>query len=138
MSTTLPSTSQSAAELAYFAEELLREERHEYIAGSLRPVPPSCARHSTIGVNIRALLHSHLRGKVCGVLGVDLKLRLELQTGIAFYYPDAMVCCDPADEAEYFRERPVLIVEVLSPESAWVDQRESCSLIRRFHRWRCM
>src|SRR2546430_16824238 len=35
-----------------------------------------------------------------------------------------MVACDPADNALYYRERPVVLIEVLSPESWRVDERE--------------
>jgi Uma2 family endonuclease len=35
-----------------------------------------------------------------------------------------MVTCDPADNADYFRTSPVLIVEVASPTTAVTDRRE--------------
>jgi Uma2 family endonuclease len=39
-----------------------------------------------------------------------------------FYYPDLMVVCDPEDqESPYFKERPTVIVEVVSPSSEAVD-----------------
>ncbi|MES2709517.1 MAG: Uma2 family endonuclease [Verrucomicrobiota bacterium] len=118
------SASQLISPEDYLAGELLSEERHEYIAGVIRSMPCSNAVHCHIGGNIRGLLHGHLRGGTCSVFGINLKLRLEFPEGTVFYYPDAMVCCDPTDDAEYYRQRPVLIVEILSPQTARVDQRE--------------
>ena len=42
----------------------------------------------------------------------------------SFYYPDVMVTCDPTDDAKYFRERPTVVFEVLSPETERTDTRE--------------
>lgn len=42
----------------------------------------------------------------------------------AFYYPDVLVACDPSDNDAYFRERPTVVFEVLSPETERTDQRE--------------
>jgi Uma2 family endonuclease len=41
-----------------------------------------------------------------------------------FYYPDLVLSCDPNDRATYFRERPCLIVEVLSEATERIDRRE--------------
>ena len=35
-----------------------------------------------------------------------------------------MVSCDPADDAKYYRERPTVVFEVLSPDTGRSDQRE--------------
>ena len=39
-------------------------------------------------------------------------------------YPDVLVVGDPADSAKYYRERPTVIFEVLSPDTERTDQRE--------------
>ena len=38
--------------------------------------------------------------------------------------PDVVVSCDPSDAAKYFRERPSVVFEVLSPETQRIDQNE--------------
>jgi Uma2 family endonuclease len=108
----------------YLAGELLSEERHEYIAGVVHAMAGASAVHNIISVNLTASLHGHLRGKACVPFNSDMKLRLNFGGDTVFYYPDAMVVCDPTDNATYYRERPVLIIEVLSPQTARVDQRE--------------
>lgn len=41
-----------------------------------------------------------------------------------FYYPDIMVVCDETDGDEYIKEKPCLIIEVLSRSTASTDRRE--------------
>ncbi len=122
--TALPVSHARLTEEEYLAGELLSEVRHEYLAGVVHAMAGASARHNAIVVNLIASLHPCLRGKPCQPFSSDMKLRVEFGAGSVFYYPDAMVCCDPSDDAAYYRERPVLIIEVLSPETARVDQRE--------------
>jgi Uma2 family endonuclease len=51
-------------------------------------------------------------------------MKLKIPGGQAFYYPDVLVACDPIDNEKYFRERPTVIFEVLSPETERTDRRE--------------
>src|ERR1043166_891653 len=51
-------------------------------------------------------------------------MKLKMPGSEAFYYPDALVACDPSAAATYFRERPTVVFEVLSPETERIDQRE--------------
>ena len=44
-----------------------------------------------------------------------------------FYYPDAMVACDPADNHRHYREHPTVLVEVISESTRRVDIREKLS-----------
>jgi len=78
--------------------------------------------HNRITGNIYGELHGRLRGKRCEPFMADMKLKIP--GGQAFYYPDVLVACDPADNAKYFRQRPSVVFEVLSPETARSDQRE--------------
>ena len=120
----LLASSESLSPEDYLAGELVSEERHEYIAGMVHAMAGASAAHNAITLNIYGTLYSHLRGKPCQAFGSDMKLRLNFGSDTVFYYPDAMVVCDPDDDASYYRERPVLIIEVLSPQTARVDQRE--------------
>lgn len=67
-----------------------------------------------------AALHGHLGGTGCRVFTSMMKLRV----GDDFYYPDVFVACDRSDAEPYFKRRPLLIVEVLSPETAARDTQD--------------
>jgi Uma2 family endonuclease len=120
----LTATSPQLSEEEYLAGELLSEVRHEYLAGTVHAMAGASDKHNYIAGNLFVSLHLHLRGKTCAPFNSDMKLRMEFGTGVVFYYPDLMVCCDPEDTARYYRNNPVLIVEILSPQTARVDQRE--------------
>lgn len=47
-----------------------------------------------------------------------MKLKADEQT---FYYPDVMVACDENPKSIYYREEPVLPVEVISPSNQLTD-----------------
>jgi len=106
----------------YIEGEKLSEIRHEYVGGYVYAMAGASDEHNRIGVNLLGELRERLRGKRCEPFGADMKLKLPGST--AFYYPDAMVTCDPADNAKFFRERPTVVFEVLSPETERTDQRE--------------
>jgi Uma2 family endonuclease len=84
--------------------------------------------HNRIAGNIFSFLHSALRGKPCEPFINDMKAKIQLAS--AFYYPDVLVACDPTDKEKYYRERPVVIVEVLSPETRRTDEREKAVAYR--------
>ena len=45
-----------------------------------------------------------------------MKLRVDSDDKILFYYPDIMVVCDKRDKNTIFKERPTLIIEVASKD----------------------
>jgi Uma2 family endonuclease len=51
----------------------------------------------------------------------EMKLRADEKT---FYYPDVFVSCDKTIKSAFYREEPVLIVEVVSPSTRQIDRRE--------------
>ena len=72
--------------------------------------------HELIAMNLATTLHAHLKGKPWQVFNDGMKLRLQVLNKELFYYPDIMVACDPTDAHRFFREKPRLIVEVLSED----------------------
>ena len=54
-------------------------------------------------------------------LSESVKLKADAQT---FYYPDVMVACDRKPESTYYREEPILIIEILSPTTERTDRNE--------------
>ena len=105
----------------YLAGELVAEVRHEYVGGRVFPMPGASDDHNRIVGNLFLALGNHLQGHVCEVFSNDMKARTH---GQVYYYPDVMVCCDPTDNARYYRERPRFIFEVLSEETRRTDERE--------------
>lgn len=77
----------------YLEGEKQSEFRHEYVAGYVYAMTGASEAHNLIAGNLHAALHAHLRGGSCRVFINDMKVRV----ADAFYYPDLMVCCDPAD-----------------------------------------
>lgn len=111
----------------YFEGEKLADVRHEYVDGEVYAMAGSSVDHQRIAGNIYAQLHARLRGSKCEPFNNDFKLHIPpvgSNTAEYFYYPDVMVACDPTDNAEYFRERPTVIFEVLSPSTERIDHGE--------------
>src|SRR3989441_11786722 len=106
----------------YLEDERFSEIRHEYVGGRVYAIAGASDDHNRIAGNIYSALHQRLRGKRCEPFMADMKLKIP--GGRAFYYPDVLVACDPADNAKYFRERPAVVFEVLSPDTERTDQRE--------------
>jgi Uma2 family endonuclease len=78
--------------------------------------------HNIISLNIASKLREFVRGTPCRVFISDMKLRVKIWQ--AYYYPDIMVACDPSDNHNLYKERPSLVIEVLSPATERTDRRE--------------
>ncbi len=100
----------------YIEGEQLSEMRHEYFDGHVFAMAGASDAHELIAMNLAAALHAHLKGTPCQVFKDGMKLRLEVSTKDLFYYPDIMVVCDPLDAHRFFREKPRLLIEVLSED----------------------
>lgn len=114
-------------------EEYLRVEdgsvrRHEFIAGQMYLVPDASRRHSFIVGKLMARFHQLAQLGGCEVYANMVKLRT---ADDIVYYPDVMVTCDPDDNDPYIVTRPSLVIEVLSPSTAAVDQREKSMVYRQ-------
>jgi Uma2 family endonuclease len=95
--------------------------RHEYILGQIYAMAGGSDWHNRISGNFFKKLDSALENKKCEVFIADMKIRLEPDT---FYYPDVVVSCDDPPTDRYFRNQPVLLIEVLSPSTERIDQNE--------------
>jgi Uma2 family endonuclease len=114
----------------YLEGELHSQVRHEYVEGHVYAMAGTSDDHNRIAGNIFSFLHSALRGKRCEPFMSDMKAKIPSQLASAFYYPDVLVVCDPTDKEKYYRERPVVIVEVLSPQTRRTDEREKAFAYR--------
>ena len=108
----------------FLAGEWRSERKQDYLGGALYTIPDASGAHNVIAVNLIGLLHPQLRGKPCQQFGSDMKVRLQNLGDTYFYYPDAMVACDPTDSGHGWRDRPTVLFEIISDETRRVDERE--------------
>lgn len=106
---------------AYLVGEQQASTRSEYIAGEVYAMAGASDGHVTITGNLFALLKAHLRGSGCKAYASDMKVRIGEDE--AYYYPDILVSCDTADhKRNYFKQAPILIIEVLSASTEAYDR----------------
>ena len=105
----------------YLAFELESQHRHEFVCGRIYAMAGTTIVHADIALNIGAELRAQLRGKPCRPYMTEIKLKVRALSEENYYYPDVMVACDPADNAELWRERPSVIFEVVSLSSVRTD-----------------
>lgn len=106
----------------YLQGEPASDIRHEYIAGQVFAMAGANEAHNRIGLNIAFHLRAATRGTPCAVFINDMKVRVARHD--AFYYPDVLLSCNPADRESLFKVSPCLIAEVLSPSTEVIDRRE--------------
>lgn len=108
----------------YLAGELESDIKHEYLGGRVYAMAGGKNVHNDVASNFLVALGSRLRGKPCRPCNSDTKVRVEMPSHTRFYYPDAMVVCDPNPPDETFHDRPKVIVEVLSDSTRRTDEGE--------------
>ena len=112
----------------YLRIEAHSDVRHEYVCGLLYAMAGASERHILICTNLVIELGTRARRTNCRVLANDMLVQVAADH---FYYPDIVVVCDPADNAPLVKRNPCLIVEVLSPSTTTVDQREKLCVYRQ-------
>ena len=95
--------------------------RHELIGGVIYAMVGGTDRHNLICGNFFAALFSRLHSP-CQTFSAQMKLRVETADDVEYFYPDVFVSCDPSDRASLYRERPSLIIEVLSDSTEKDDR----------------
>ena len=113
----------------YLEGERCSEIRHEYVYCRVYARAGANDDHNRIAGNIFGELSTRLRRHRCEAFINDMKAKV-LPTSDVYYYPDVMVVCDSADNAKYFRERPAVVVEVISPDTERTDRREKALAYR--------
>ncbi|MBE7565539.1 MULTISPECIES: Uma2 family endonuclease [Acidithiobacillus] len=121
----------SLSETEYLDAEALADVKSEYLAGEVFAMAGASERHNRIAGNIFFHLRAVSRGHPCRAFMADLKLRIS--THQAYYYPDAMLVCDPEDNYPLYKSAPCFLAEVLSPATAAIDQREKWLAYRDTH-----
>ena len=106
----------------YLVAEEAASFKNEYLAGEAYAMAEASEWHNRISGNIFFHLRAATRGHRCRTFAADMKLRITAHR--AYYYPDVMLVCDPADNHPIYKTSPCFIAEVLSPNTAAIDQRE--------------
>jgi len=107
----------------YLVAENEAATRHEFIDGAVYAMTGTSDRHNMLASAFLVSLFSHLPSR-CQVFMSDMKLRIRDQGATFYYYPDVFVSCAADDRASHHREKPVLIIEVLSPSTDRIDRAE--------------
>ena len=102
----------------YLAFEQESEIRQELVDGYLYAMKGASDRHEEIVANLLVALHQHVQGTSCRVYGSNLKIRV----GDDFLYPDLFVRCAKERGDSYFKTDPLLVIEVLSPNTQRYDR----------------
>ena len=101
-------------EMDYLAEEMRTKFKHEFVDGSIHAVASASEQHNTIAGNLFAACHAARHGTQCRPFMDDMRLRLE--GGNVYYYPDVMVVCNPQDTDPMFKSLPCLLAEITSTQ----------------------
>lgn len=105
----------------YLAWEEQQPIKYEYFDGKVYAMTGGSLGHNSIALNIASALKNHLRSKGCKVFMADAKVGIS--EGGLFHYPDVVVTCEKRDlDARQIVYHPCLIIEVLSPGTAHLDQ----------------
>ena len=102
----------------YLAEEMLRQDKNEYVSGQVFAMTGASKPHNRIAGNVYVAFRANA-SKNCRVSVSDIKFKADQ----LYYYPDVMVACKP-ESSEYSETQPCLIVEVISPSTETVDRGE--------------
>jgi Uma2 family endonuclease len=96
-----------------------REERYEFVDGRLVAMAGANLRHNDIQANLLLAIGPRLRGGTCRVSGSDTLVKTD-RPGRRGRFPDLTIRCEP--ENDKWVERPLVLIEVLSPETELVDR----------------
>ncbi len=107
----------------YFEREETSRHKSEYYCGEVFDMAGGTPNHNRITVNVASLLGSQLKGGPCEVFVSDL--RVQVEKGIHYTYPDVMVVCGELKLAAGRSDtivNPMMIVEVLSESTRDYDR----------------
>ena len=105
----------------YLAMEHQATVRHEFVHGGVYAMAGSSANHNRVAGNLYARLLGS-PDEDCNPFMSDMKLRLDF--GHTYYYPDVMLVCEPDDTEAYVKTSPCMVAEVLSRSTELTDRRE--------------
>ncbi|CAM4298023.1 putative cytosolic protein (plasmid) [Roseomonas mucosa] len=98
----------------FLAWERQQPVRYEFDGFQPVAMTGGTAAHARIQRNLAFALHGRLRGSPCEFLGSDMKVL----TARTSRYPDGIVTCSRAGDADTTAREPVILFEVLSQSTA--------------------
>lgn len=105
----------------YIAIETETNTRHEYYKGEVFAMAGTTVAHNEITGNLYMSLRNQLKKSDCKTFMENVKL--EVNQGVFYTYPDVMVTCDKRDQEDTLIQRyPVFIAEVLSQSTREYDR----------------
>lgn len=102
----------------YLQGELVAEFKHEFIDGEVYAMAGASESHNLLSINMLSELRDKLKGTPCRAFISDMKVKVAND----FFYPDVMVVCQQDNEFEYYKQLPVIIIEVLSKSTRRFDK----------------
>lgn len=105
----------------YLAGEEINPVKYEYVYGEVYAMAGTSDNHNRIVGSLYAALLNHLRNSRCEPFMGGIKVRVSPHV---YYYPDVLVSCEENPESSYFRNNPILVIEVLSTSTQEIDRRE--------------
>lgn len=112
----------------YLESEKVSPFRREYVDGEVYAMAGASDNHARISGNVFIQIATHLRDSACEAFTNDIKVRVRKDV---YYYPDVLVSCEENPESQYFRNRPILIIEVVSKSTERVDRTEKVFLYQQ-------
>jgi Uma2 family endonuclease len=106
----------------YLAWEAGQPFRYELVDGEVYAMGGGTAEHDIIGNNLRAALHTQMRGKPSRSHCPDLKVK----AGNYGRYPDALIDRGSLVPGALHALEPVAVFEVLSKSTAWIAKGGRC------------
>lgn len=102
----------------YLQGELVAEFKHEFIDGEAYAMAGASETHNLLSLNIASELRNQLKGTPCRTFIADMKVKVAND----FFYPDVMVVCQRDNDFDYYKQSPVIIVEILSKSTRKFDK----------------
>ena len=114
----------------YLANEELSPSKHEFVDGVVYAMSGASSAHNLLAGFLYSRIDAGLTPP-CQAFIADMRLKIEAGPKTLFYYPDVLVSCGPDDTASHHREKPVLLIEVLSPSTERIDRTEKLEAYQR-------
>ena len=115
----------------YLELESTSKEKHEYYQGEIFAMAGGSLAHNRMVRNALSSIDNFLKDKGCEVFPSHLKVHVKTES--AFVYPDLTIICNGPQFYENRKDiitNPVIIIEVLSPDTRGFDRSDKFALYR--------